>query len=191
MNNKRYKNVNKIKYILTIIIIISALLSSIVPVYAEGAKKPTVSKPSVGSAPIKTEDKYAEDDKGLFESLFEEDETKKVITDNTKEESSFGSLFENAGENEESTAEDSTTENSGAEITGDAVNSVVFSVLSMLLNISRYMGVLCLSFGLIRFIMSMVSEDSDAKFRSIGFIAVGVILVVLKSLITLFTSIIG
>ena len=36
MNNKKYKNVNKLKYILTIILIISALLSSFIPVYAEG-----------------------------------------------------------------------------------------------------------------------------------------------------------
>ena len=170
---------------------LNALLSSFIPVYAEGVKKPTVSKPSVGSAPSNSEDRYEKDDVGFLDSIFEEKETNKVITDDTKEESSFGSMFENTGENEENAAEDSTTENSGAEITGDAVNSVVFSVLSMLLNISRYMGVLCLSFGLIRFIMSMVSEDSNAKFRSIGFIAVGVILVVLKSLITLFTSIIG
>ena len=157
----------------------------------KGAKKPTVSKPSVGSAPSNSEDKYEKDDTGLLDSVFEEKETNKVITDDTEEESSFGSMFENAEGNEESTAEDGTTENSGAEITGNAVNSVIFSVLTMLLNISRNMGVLCLSFGLIRFIMSMISEDSDAKFRSIGFIAAGVVLIVLKSLITLFTSIMG
>lgn len=145
----------------------------------------------MGSAPIETEDKYAEDDKGLFESLFEEDETKKVITDDTKEESSFGSLFENAGENEENIAEDGTTENSDAEITDNAANSVIFSVSSMLLNMSLYMGVLCLSFGLIRFGISIVNDDSDAKFRSIGFIAVGVILIALKSLVAFLASIFG
>ena len=111
MNSKnlRKTKVNKIKYVIMVILILSALLSSIVPVYAEGVKKPTVSKPSVGQAPVMEEN---------------------------NDEPLFGSMFENGGANEESVAEkNDAAEDSSAVAVGNILSKQNGGQLIDLINI--------------------------------------------------------
>lgn len=184
MNSKKSRKikVNKLKYIFTVFLILSALFTSIIPVYAEGVTKPSVSKPSVGSASNKTEDKYAEDDVGFLESLFEEEETERIITDKEETGSVFGSLFENTEKTDEEIAE----ENSGTETAGSMLTG---TMLSMFLSIARIVGVLCLAFGLISLIRSIFLDDADGKGRAVVMSVAGVALSALKSVVSILVQV--
>lgn len=154
MNSKnlRKTKVNKIKYVIMVILILSALLSSIVPVYAEGVKKPTVSKPSVGQAPVMEEN---------------------------NNEPLFGSMFEDGGANEESVAEkDDAAEDSSAVAVGNILTN---TMMSMFLSVAGILGVLCLSLGIVSLIRNILLEDPDGKSRAVAMTLVGVVMSVAKA----------
>ena len=154
MNNKNLGKikVNSFRCIVMVILILSALLSSIVPVYAEGVKKPTVSKPSVGQAPVMEEN---------------------------NNEPLFGSMFENGGANEESVAEkDDTAEDSSAVAVGNILTN---TMLSMFLSVAGILGVLCLSLGIVSLIRNILLEDADGKSRAIVMTLIGVVMSVAKA----------
>ena len=154
MNSKnlRKTKVNKIKYVIMVILILSALLSSIVPVYAEGVKKPTVSKPSVGQAPVMEEN---------------------------NNEPLFGSMFEDGGADEENVAEkDDAAEDSGAVAVGNILSN---TMLSMFLSVAGILGVLCVSLGIVSLIRNILLEDPDGKSRAVAMTLVGVVMSVAKA----------